>query len=180
MFWVTRYPMISKTESGRVSKEIPGSGSGSGTRWALHRGSSSRTLRDEALTTIQNGSAQSIISMSKVLSSVLSVHDRMWSIRCHRIPDKRRGRDSLHDYWTVDTCSATRREKINTVKKILLPNIDWSQYNLYFCCVDGDKNGSQVVHRTLADFNQMFTLRGSIAFMGKRRTFQGPRQKSRV
>ena len=27
--------MISKTESGRVSKEIPGSGSGSGTRWAL-------------------------------------------------------------------------------------------------------------------------------------------------
>ena len=110
--------------------------------------------------------------MSKVLSSVLSVHDRMWSIRCHRIPDKRRGRDSLHDYWTVDTCSATRREKINTVKKILLPNIDWSQYNLYFCCVDGDKNGSQVVHRTLADFNHMFTLRGSIAFMGKRRTFQ--------
>ena len=35
MFRVTRYPMISKTESGRVSKEIPGSGSGSGTRWAL-------------------------------------------------------------------------------------------------------------------------------------------------
>ena len=28
--------MISKTESGRVSKEIPGNGSGSGTRWALH------------------------------------------------------------------------------------------------------------------------------------------------
>ena len=28
--------MISKTESGRVSKKIPGSGSGSGTRWALH------------------------------------------------------------------------------------------------------------------------------------------------
>ena len=27
--------MISKTELGRVSKEIPGSGSGSGTRWAL-------------------------------------------------------------------------------------------------------------------------------------------------
>ena len=27
--------MISKTESGRVSKEILGSGSGSGTRWAL-------------------------------------------------------------------------------------------------------------------------------------------------
>ena len=27
--------MISKTESGGVSKEIPGSGSGSGTRWAL-------------------------------------------------------------------------------------------------------------------------------------------------
>ena len=27
--------MISKTESGRVSKEIPGSESGSGTRWAL-------------------------------------------------------------------------------------------------------------------------------------------------
>ena len=27
--------MISETESGRVSKEIPGSGSGSGTRWAL-------------------------------------------------------------------------------------------------------------------------------------------------
>ena len=35
MFRVTRYPMISKTESGRVSEEIPGSGSGSGTRWAL-------------------------------------------------------------------------------------------------------------------------------------------------
>ena len=35
MFRVTRYPMISKTESGRVSKEIPGSGSGSGTPWAL-------------------------------------------------------------------------------------------------------------------------------------------------
>ena len=35
MFQVTRYPMISKTESGRVSKEIAGSGSGSGTRWAL-------------------------------------------------------------------------------------------------------------------------------------------------
>ena len=35
MFRVTRYPMISKTESGRVSKEMPGSGSGSGTRWAL-------------------------------------------------------------------------------------------------------------------------------------------------
>ena len=35
MFWVTHYPMISKTESGRVSKEILGSGSGSGTRWAL-------------------------------------------------------------------------------------------------------------------------------------------------
>ena len=34
MFQVTRYPMISKTESGR-KKEIPGSGSGSGTRWAL-------------------------------------------------------------------------------------------------------------------------------------------------
>ena len=30
--------MISKTESGRVSKEIPGSGSGSGTRWALLAG----------------------------------------------------------------------------------------------------------------------------------------------
>ena len=27
--------MIFKTESGRVSKKIPGSGSGSGTRWAL-------------------------------------------------------------------------------------------------------------------------------------------------
>ena len=27
--------MISKTESGQVSKEISGSGSGSGTRWAL-------------------------------------------------------------------------------------------------------------------------------------------------
>ena len=27
--------MISKTELGRVSNEIPGSGSGSGTRWAL-------------------------------------------------------------------------------------------------------------------------------------------------
>ena len=35
MFRVTRYLMISKTESGRVSKEIPGSGWGSGTRWAL-------------------------------------------------------------------------------------------------------------------------------------------------
>jgi len=35
MFRVTRYPMISKTESGRVSKEIPGSRSGSGTCWAL-------------------------------------------------------------------------------------------------------------------------------------------------
>ena len=35
MFRVTNYPMISKTESGLVSKEIPGSGSGSGTRWAL-------------------------------------------------------------------------------------------------------------------------------------------------
>ena len=35
MFRVTRYPMISKTESGRVSNEIPGSGAGSGTRWAL-------------------------------------------------------------------------------------------------------------------------------------------------
>ena len=35
MFRVTRYPMISKTESGQVSKEIPGSGSGSGTRWTL-------------------------------------------------------------------------------------------------------------------------------------------------
>ena len=34
-FRVTRYPLISKTESGRVSKEILGSGSGSGTRWAL-------------------------------------------------------------------------------------------------------------------------------------------------
>ena len=32
---ITRYPMIFKTESGRVSKEIPGIGSGSGTRWAL-------------------------------------------------------------------------------------------------------------------------------------------------
>ena len=39
MFRVTRYPMISKTESGRVAKEIPGSGSGSGTRWALVIGS---------------------------------------------------------------------------------------------------------------------------------------------
>ena len=58
-------------------------------------------------------------------------------------------------------------------ERVLLPNIDWSQYNLYFCCVDGDKNGSQVVHRTLADFNQMFTLRGSIAYMGTRRTFPG-------
>ena len=28
--------MIFKIESGRVSKEIPGIGSGSGTRWALH------------------------------------------------------------------------------------------------------------------------------------------------
>ena len=36
MFRVTRYLIISKTESGRVSKEIPGSGSGSGTRWALY------------------------------------------------------------------------------------------------------------------------------------------------
>ena len=35
MFRVTRYPMISKTESGRVLREISGSGSGSGTRWAL-------------------------------------------------------------------------------------------------------------------------------------------------
>ena len=35
MFQVTRYPMISKIESGRVSKEILGSGSSSGTRWAL-------------------------------------------------------------------------------------------------------------------------------------------------
>ena len=35
MFWVTHYLMISKTELGRVSKEILGSGSGSGTRWAL-------------------------------------------------------------------------------------------------------------------------------------------------
>ena len=35
MFQVTRYLMISKTESGRESKEIPGSGLGSGTRWAL-------------------------------------------------------------------------------------------------------------------------------------------------
>ena len=36
--------MISKTESGRVSKEIPGSGSGSGTRWALGGEGSTRTL----------------------------------------------------------------------------------------------------------------------------------------
>ena len=36
IFRVTRYPMIFKTESGRVSNEIPGIGSGSGTRWALH------------------------------------------------------------------------------------------------------------------------------------------------
>ena len=35
MFRITRYPMIPKTESDRVSKEISGSGSGSGTRWAL-------------------------------------------------------------------------------------------------------------------------------------------------
>ena len=28
--------MISETEPGQVSKEIPGSGSGLGTRWALH------------------------------------------------------------------------------------------------------------------------------------------------
>ena len=35
MFRVTRYPMISKTESGQVWQEIPGSGSGSGTRLAL-------------------------------------------------------------------------------------------------------------------------------------------------
>ena len=32
---VTRYQMIFKTESGRVSNEIPGIGSGSGTRWTL-------------------------------------------------------------------------------------------------------------------------------------------------
>ena len=68
-------------------------------------------------------------------------------------------------------CDKGREDKYS--QKVLLPNVDWSQYNLYFCCVDGDKNGSQVVHRTLVDFNQMFTLRGSIAIMGKRRTFQG-------
>ena len=37
MFRVTRYPVISQTESGRGSKGIPGSGAGSGTRWALVR-----------------------------------------------------------------------------------------------------------------------------------------------
>ena len=35
MFRVPCYPMISKTESGQVWKEILGSGSGSGIRWAL-------------------------------------------------------------------------------------------------------------------------------------------------
>ena len=35
MFWVTRYPMLFKIELGWVSKEISGSGSGLGTRWAL-------------------------------------------------------------------------------------------------------------------------------------------------
>ena len=35
MFRVTCYLMIFKTESGWVSNEIPGIGSGSGTRWAL-------------------------------------------------------------------------------------------------------------------------------------------------
>ena len=36
--------MISKTESGRVSKEIPGSGSGSGTRWTLITFKGARTV----------------------------------------------------------------------------------------------------------------------------------------
>ena len=66
-------------------------------------------------------------------------------------------------------CDKGREDKYS--QKVLLPNVDWSQYNLYFCCVDGDKNGSQVVHRTLGDLNQMFMLRESIAYMGTRRTF---------
>ena len=39
--------MIYKTESGRVSKEIPGSGSGSGTRWALAESDNVKIMRRE-------------------------------------------------------------------------------------------------------------------------------------
>ena len=127
-----------------------------------------KDLKDEALITIQNGSAQSIISMSKVLSSVCMIECGGSGATGFLVSV---GEEIA--FMTAGHVFSDKKREDKYGERVLLPNIDWSQYNLYFCCVDGDKNGSQVVHRTLADFNQMFTLRGSIAYMGTRRTFPG-------
>ena len=116
-------------------------------------------FKEEALTTIQEGSAQSIISLDKILRSVCMIEPGatgfLVKINCH-------GEDKIA-FMTAGHVFADKQKK--RYNKNLLPNkIDLSQYDLFFSCLHGDKTGS----RTLADFKQEFNLRGSIALGGKR------------
>ena len=75
---VTRYPMISKTESGRVSKEIPGSGSGSGTRWALVIGASMINDHEQTKIVKEHGQTNMVIGHGQT-NMVIGHGQGLWS-----------------------------------------------------------------------------------------------------
>jgi len=123
---------------------------------------------EETLKTIHEGSAQSITSMPLILQSVCMIEYKgnPWAtgflvkINCH-------GRDEIA-FMTAGHVFEDGQKKEEYGITELLSNIDLSQYDLFFCCPEGDKKGSQVIRRTLADFDNKFKLRGSIAYGGKR------------
>ena len=61
--------MISKTESGRVAKEIPGSGSGSGTRWALLASSFQHKVSKVTVLRCPNGRQNQLLLKLPVVTS---------------------------------------------------------------------------------------------------------------
>merc|ERR1712004_350680 len=61
----------------------------------------------------------------------------------------------------------------HVLEKLISHEKSFKDYKLLFGNIDGDKNGAASKSFTLGDFDDMFTLRGSIANEGKRRTIPG-------
>ena len=125
-------------------------------------------FKEEALKTIQAGSAQDITSMDKILRSVCMIECKgMPSATGFLVRINCQGGDKIA-FMTAGHVFGDKQKEQDYGITELLPNIDLSQYELFFHCSDGDKRGSQVIRHTLADFDSTFKLRGSIAYMGKR------------
>ena len=126
---------------------------------------------EEALINIQAASANRIPSMDKILRSVCMIEYKgnAWAtgflvrINCQ-------GVYKIAFMTAGHVFKDEQKEQEYDIKELLSHlDLDLSQYELFFHCSDGDKEGTQVISHTLADFHSKFKLRGSIAFMGKRR-----------